>query len=995
LRSSSTCRSGLRRAIASAIVLIAAARPLAAQPGGDVPAASQYIRDAWGASQGFPGGAVSAIAQTPDGYLWIGTEKGLVRFDGSEFRLEAAAPDSAVPITRVLGLVTDNDGTLWIRLQSARLVRYRRGRFENVIAPAVQAEAGFTAMSRDAAGRVLLSGLRSGLVRPEASAFATLTAPEGMPSSLVISLAEAADGTVWIGTRDIGLFTIRSGQLAAGPQGLPDRKVNALLPMGARDLWIATDSGVAHWDGAALTLAAVPTMPGGNQALAMIANRAGGLWVGTGRGLVRLTADGRVALDERQAETGVSVTALFEDREGNLWVGTPRGIERWRARTFQTFARGLAAESQGPVFADGRGRVWFAPASGGLAWIKGTDVHRASARGLDTDIVYSIAGDASGVWIGRQRGGLTHLRDEDDELVARTYGVSDGLPQESIYAVLPARDGSVWAATLSGGVSRLKDKRLVTYTTADGLASNTVSAMAEDAQRSMWFGTPDGLSSLSGGRWTKITEAHGLPSADVISLYADDDGILWVGTAAGLAYMFSGRVHLPRGAPSSLTEPIHGIAADGRGGLWVATARRVLGVPRAALLAGTGAAPAVREYGLADGLISIETMKRQRSVVADADGRIWFSLNRSLSVVDPSRALAVSPPAIVHLRAVSADGRAMDPAAPLRLASPRQRVTFGFVGLSLSVPERTRFRYRLDGFDTDWSAPTAAREAVYTNLGPGGYTFRVMASNSDGLWNGSEAAVGLMIGRVFWQTWWFRAAVSGTFALMVLGLYRLRLHQMTHQLNVRFEERLAERTRIAQELHDTLLQGFLSASMQLHVATETLPDDSPARAGLTRVAALMRQVIDEGRNAVRGLRSTNPGPYDLEQALSGVQQELGLGTGTGFRVIVEGQPRPLNPIVRDEVYRIGREALVNAFRHAQATTVEVELEYAARHMRMLIRDDGVGIEAEVLKSGTDGHWGLSGMRERAERIGARFKVFSRAAAGTEVELVIPGHIAWK
>ena len=225
----------------------------------------------------------------------------------------------------------------------------------------------------------------------------------------------------------------------------------------------------------------------------------------------------------------------------------------------------------------------------------------------------------------------------------------------------------------------------------------------------MWFGTPGGLSVLSGGRWTTIAAGQdGLPSAEVISLCADAGGILWVGTAAGLAYIASGRVHVPRGAPASLTEPVHGIAADTRGGLWLATSSRILSLSRAALLDGTASALDVREYGLADGLNSLETLKRQRSVIAGADGRIWFALNRSLSVVDPTRALAGSPPAIVHLRAVSADGTAMDPAKAVRLASPRQRLTFGFVGLSLAVPERIRFRYRLDGFDGDWSAPTAA-----------------------------------------------------------------------------------------------------------------------------------------------------------------------------------------------------------------------------------------------------------------------------------------------
>jgi signal transduction histidine kinase len=246
----------------------------------------------------------------------------------------------------------------------------------------------------------------------------------------------------------------------------------------------------------------------------------------------------------------------------------------------------------------------------------------------------------------------------------------------------------------------------------------------------------------------------------------------------------------------------------------------------------------------------------------------------------------------------------------------------------------------------------------------------------------------------FWGTWWFRVGCVLVALGAMLAFYQIRMRQVARQLNLRFEERLAERTRIAQELHDTLLQGFVSASMQLHAAAERLPSDSPARAPLDRVLELMRAVIDEGRNAVRGLRSSHRGADDLEHAFSGIQQELAVQGQAGFRVMVEGRPRPLHPLIRDEVYRIGREAVVNAFRHSGAKRIEVELEYAATSLRVLVRDDGRGIDPEVLRSGREGHWGLSGMRERAERIGARLKMWSRDEAGTEVEMSIPGHIAF-
>jgi signal transduction histidine kinase len=315
--------------------------------------------------------------------------------------------------------------------------------------------------------------------------------------------------------------------------------------------------------------------------------------------------------------------------------------------------------------------------------------------------------------------------------------------------------------------------------------------------------------------------------------------------------------------------------------------------------------------------------------------------------------------------------------------------------LSLSDSERVRYRYRLDGFDRDWSEPVTTRTAIFTNLNPGTYHFRVIACNGDGLWSSSEARIGFEVEPMWWQDWWFRVSALAFGGLIILGVYRLRLRQLTHQLNLRFEERLAERTRIAQDLHDTLLQGFLSASMQLHVANDQLPEDWPAKPIVNRVLDLMGQVIDDGRNAVRGLRSSTAEAADLEQALSRVPQEFALQQPIEFRMIVEGQARALHPVIRDEVYRIGREALANAFRHSRASGIEVELEYADSQLRVLVRDNGCGIEPDVVRSGRDGHWGLSGMRERAGRIGAKLKVWSRSAGGTEVELSVPGHVAFR
>ncbi|HSD46755.1 MAG TPA: triple tyrosine motif-containing protein, partial [Pyrinomonadaceae bacterium] len=478
-------------------------------------------------------------------------------------------------------------------------------------------------------------------------------------------------------------------------------------------------------------------------------------------------------------------------------------------------------------------------------------------------------------------------------------------------------------------------------------------------------------------------------------LFEDPSGLLWAGTDDGLAFFDSGRFQTPAKAPASLQEPILGLVADSAGSLWIATLNHVLRVKRDNLRNDHLTDTDVSEFGAADGLRGNEGVRRNRSVTHDSTGKIWFSLNSGLSVVDPNRVGRISAPAIVHINTMAADGNSVELNQSIRVPAAPHRIAFSFVGLSLAIPERVKFRYRLDGVDHEWSAPVSAGEAIYTNLGPGSYRFHVMASNSDGSWNGDVASLGFEIAPALWQTWWFRVSGLLVLVLLALALYRLRLMQLTKQLNVRFEERLAERTLIAQELHDTLLQGFLSASMQLNVAVDQLPQESPVRPRIVRVLELMRQVIEEGRNAVRGLRVSDNSSEDIAVALSSMNQELNTSGETVFRVIVEGTPRALHPIVRDEVYRISREAVVNAFRHARAKNITVEISYLENQLRLLINDDGCGIDSEVLESGRDGHWGLSGMRERAERIKARLKVRSRLGSGTEVELSVPTAVAFQ
>jgi signal transduction histidine kinase len=335
-------------------------------------------------------------------------------------------------------------------------------------------------------------------------------------------------------------------------------------------------------------------------------------------------------------------------------------------------------------------------------------------------------------------------------------------------------------------------------------------------------------------------------------------------------------------------------------------------------------------------------------------------------VVEPARLSSTSVPAIVHIESVSADGNPVDTRAPLRILSSRVRIRFEYLALSLSVPDRVKYRYRLDDLDQAWSDPTSARDTVYMNLPPGSYRFRVIASNSAGVWNSAEAGIGMEMVPAFWQTWLFRLLVIVLCAVASLAIYRMRLRRLAKEFNIGFEERLGERTRVAQELHDTLMQGLLATSMHLHLTLDRMPSDSAVRPQLARVMTMMQQVVNESRNAVRGLRAPVAPSDDLERAFAKVREEIEVADSTDFRIIVDGQRRPLNPLIRDQVYRIGREGLSNAFRHSGAALVEVEINYGESDLRLAVRDTGCGIDEEVLRSGRGGLWAdrNAGMRRR-------------------------------
>ena len=955
---------------------------------------SQYVREQWTTETRFPGGAVNGIAQTADGYLWIGTDRGLMRFDGFAFKPISFTSITTAPNVSMLQLFTDARGALWIRPEGAYLVRQEDGKFESVR----YGLDAITAVSKDNNDGVLVSNIGQGTFRLKADTVQKL----GPSSPPVISMAETADGKIWLGTLGDGLFVLTGGRATQVNAGLPDRKINCLLPIG-EGLWVGTDTGLYHGNSNGFRRIQLPSFLDNIRVLSVLRDRDSNIWVGTARGLLRINDKGISFSEENDLRGDGGINALFEDREGNLWIGGARGLGRIRDSTFVTYSSvgELRLEHNGPIYVDREGRTWFAPAQGGLYVLQNSRVLPVTSIPA-RDVVYSIGGQADEVWAGRQRGGLTRLRFHDGVLASQTYTEANGLAQNSVYAVYESRDGSVWAGTLNGGVSKFKDGHFSTYATTNGLASNTVSSILETRDGGMWFATPNGLSSFSNGQWRTYTTVEGLPSLEVNCLFEDSSGTLWSGTSAGLAFFASNRrFQIPHESPDFLRKQIVGMAEDKSGRLWIATSDHVLRVPRDKLLSGIVQGTDVREYGQADGLESTGGVKRSRSVVSDSAGRIWFSLSRGLSVVNPSQITDNAAPALPHIEAVFADGSPVDFRQPFRISTKQQKTTFRFVALSLANSERVRYRYRLDGFDHDWSDPVASREATYTNLGAASYRFRVIACNSDGLWDASEATVRFEVEPTLWQTWWFRTSFAVLLLLLVWCVYIYRLHQLAKEFNIRLEERVGERTRVARELHDTLLQSFHGLLLRFQAATNLLPE-RPAEARKTLESAIEQaaQAITEGRDAVQGLRSSTVVASDFASAINTLGQELASGetnpNATEFHVEVEGTPQNLHPILRDEVYRIAGEAMRNAFKHAHAQQIEVEIRYDERQLRLRVRDDGKGIDAKHLDGdGYAGHYGLRGMRERAKLMGGKLAVWSELDSGTEIELSIPASRAYE
>jgi len=961
---------------------------------------SQYLRQHWTMSNGFPGGRINSIAQTADGYLWIGTSKGLVRFDGFSFVSVEKSNHQAAPISQALTLVSGADGALWVWDQNMNVQRYLHGRFDDVTSLTAEERGLVAAIARSNEGDVLVATLGPRVFEYRHGRSEALTGKGNLGIPPPQTLSETTDGKIWMATYEAGLFYWERGRTTTVEEGVPDSKINCMLPVENGGLWIGTDKGLVLWNGHEISSRISSLSLRGTRVLSLAKDRDANLWVGTSNGLFRLNSEGLMRMEDVQQTSSRTITAIFEDREGNLWVGDSEGIERLRDGLFTTYSigEGLPAESAGPVYADASGRAWVAPSHGGLYRIANGGTMPVAAAELGRDVIYSIAGFRDDLWVGRREGGLTRLEHvggtRPGAQAVKTYTHSQGLAQNSVSSVFRSLDGTIWAGTLSGGVSRLKDGKFATLTSSDGLGSNTISSIQEGIDGAMWFATSDGLSRLANGKFKTYRARDGLPSDEVFTLFADSSGVLWIGTSEGLAYFSLGRITPVVDAHPAFHEPVFGMAEDREGFLWMTSSNHVFRVSRSGLLKGLLRDEEYREYGEEDGLRGTEGVRRDRSVVTDAKGGVWLSTTRGISIADRARARSDAAPPLPHVEAISSDGNQASLDGPIRIGPDPRRVSITYEAVSLAVPYRVRYRYKLQGFDQAWSDPTEARQAVYTNLGPGSYRFGLLASNGNGGWNGSETAVSFIIQPTVWQTWWIRLSlgISAAGILWLFYLYRLKL--VTERIHERLDARLEERERIARELHDTLLQGFQGLMLRLHAVLKTLPPQETPHKVLEQVLDRADEVLLEGRERVKDLRQAHITGDNLSEVVVRCGEELAEGSSTLFNVAVVGSPQALDTVVFNEVIQIAREALFNCFQHAKASKIEAEITYSKAAFSLRILDDGIGIDESLVQQGRPGHWGLAGMRERAQKVGGKFNIWTSPGKGTELDLTIPAKLAF-
>ena len=967
---------------------------------------SQYAHTAWKVSDGFTQGPILSIAQTPDGYLWLSTEFGLYRFDGIRAVPWQPPAGQQLPSIHTRSLLVARDGTLWISTIKG-LASWKDGKLTQYPELAGQAIA---RLVQDREGTIWMGAFNPGRLCAIRNGRAQCYG-EGSFGVGVYNLYEDHEGNLWVMSAT-GLWRWNSSR----PEHyqFPDGGIDGIIEGENGEYLLATSKGLKKLADGKIQDYALAGVAGFRPA-GFFRSSDGSLWIGTMQGLLHVHEGRTDTFGIGDGLSGDAVFTTIEDREGDIWTITTNGLDRFREYAIPKISRsqGLSTANAWSVQATSNGTIWIGTADGLNQWRNGrvtvygrqttigktrTSTQRsdgglasnAQSLGLDErgrvytstrdgifyfegdrfnripnspgGNVWAISGDGHGkLWVNDGTAGLYYFAPGEaaqpipwSRFGQKGFGAQAILPDHSL--------GGIWLAFWDGGVVHFKDGEVrASYGAADGLGTGRATDLRFGSRGTLWVGTEGGLSRIRDGHVRTLTSKNGLPCDTVLWTMEDDEHSVWI-------YMTCGLVRIARSELDAwVSDPGHKVQTRVFGASDGVSARGVLG-----------------GYG--------------PHVTKARDGKIWFANVDGVSVIDPKHLPVNNLPPPVHIEQVKADHKPYDvafSASNLRLPALTRDLEIDYTALSLVAPEKMQFRTKLEGWDDDWQDAGNLRQAFYTGLAPKHYRFRVRASNNSGVWSESDAVMDFQIAPAFYQALWFRTLCVLALGGMVWAFYRMQVRHVAALYKGRMEERLQERERIARDLHDTFLQSVQGLVLKFDAVSKQIPCEQPARKAMEKALDLADEVLMEGRSRVRNLRDSTESLNDLPAAFRRVAEEMPGNQQSEFKAVVEGCARELHPMVLEESYCIGREALMNALSHSGGLHIEAEITYDARQFRLRIRDDGRGIDPAILEcGGRTGHWGLQGMRERAQRIGGQLEFWSRPGTGTEVELRVPGGTAY-
>lgn len=967
-----------------------------------------YFPRSWLTDDGLPDNVATAVVQTQDGYLWIGTYDGLARFDGVSFTVFNSANTPQLQSDRVTSLFEDAQGALWIGHERGDLTCYRNGKFTAVDVHATGMRRKISAIGADADGDIWMLNEEGTIVRARDGATSALPNQDG-----VVMMAQNASGGLWVASGG-SLAQLEHGRLVSlMSTNSPDTNaitgyIQGIAASHNGGLWIISNGNVREWKGGAWTEDR-GTNPCGSPVSCMIESASGSLVMGTVDSGIYLLFPNRQVLHFSQADGFPQdwIRCLAEDREGTIWSGAgSAGLVALRAG--KVAAIGPPDHWQSRVTLSTTtahdGSIWAGTEGAGLYHLKdGQWEHYGVESGLTNLFVWCVSEDAQNrIWAGTWGNGMLMLQNGRFVTPPGLDNITVPMP-----AILHSAGGVTWIGTVSGLI-RYQGGAVKWFGEKDGLKAPDVRAVAEDKDGTIWFGMlGGGLGRLQNGCVRQYLKADGLPSDYVQSLHFDAEGILWIGTyGGGLSRYKDGqfaKITMAEGLPNNF---ICAIEEDDDGYFWISSHDGIFRVSRKSLedcADGTLASLHCLTCGTGDGLLSAECSGGlQPAACRTADGRIWFSTNRGLAVVNPRNARINHLPPPVVIEQVIAGGQTLASypydSQPLRIAPGAQRFEFHYAGLSFVAPEKLAYQYRLEGWEKEWvDAANDKHVAEYNYLPPGRYTFHVRACNSDGIWNETGAAFAMILLPHFWQTWWFRtiavvvavAAVANIVLLISRRRMRLKLERIERQ-----QELERERTRIAKDIHDHLGANLTRISLLSQAAHGELENPAQAAAQLDRIYDTSRELTRAMDEIVWAVNPQHDTLDSLASYLGNFAQEYLVAINIRCRLDVPLHlPHwPINAEIRHNVFLAFKEALHNVVKHAGATEVSVMLAVAADGFTLTVRDNGAGFDPDTTPVRPGRGNGLKNMRQRMEKIHGRCEISSQPGGGAEVKfaVAVPG-----